>query len=521
MSIYFDKTDLDVADGETALGSDLNNLLNETDAGFEQVAQDVTDLSGKAITWGNEDPYVQVEPGKYSSKHFAQIAEDWAVGTPTDNTGAVTGDLSAKEHAENAATSAGLASDSEGAAAGSASAAAGSASAASDSEDAAGLSEIAAGLSADKAEEYAISPDLIDGTDRSAKYWAEQTQSASAITDLDGTTDEIDVDLTDPKSPVLSIAAGFDVGAGELTGVGGITVTPSASGRLIDYEIELDQTNSDNLIINSDLMLDSREMGSFTPLVYPNAGWDCWRSAGGSLTLNVSPGYTIISSMTENTGTAQDVGITQSNGLLEAAIGKEVTMSIKVEVGGSVPTYMKSGGSVVKLLDTVGTHSITFTMTAGSVSLVSELGISQSVGSHGFRFSEFRVKYGSAAGIYTTPDPQTESTKAKGYLLRLTNRTGATKLLGVVPRSTGDGSTSTYAFTIPAGTDMRTPISGDSSNLLLVNSSGANYVGTLVSVESNGGFITAYISMTEGIGTSPSITTLKLSTSGYLEFSGE
>jgi hypothetical protein len=63
MSIYFDKTDLNVNDGETALGSDLNNLLNETDAGFEQVAQDVTDLSGKAITWGNEDPYVQVEPG--------------------------------------------------------------------------------------------------------------------------------------------------------------------------------------------------------------------------------------------------------------------------------------------------------------------------------------------------------------------------------------------------------------------------------------------------------------------------
>jgi hypothetical protein len=110
MSTYFDKTGLSVSDGGDAVDSDINNFVDETDAAFDQVQQDMLAAIDSSEKWAETDPYVPVEPGKYSSKHYAQIGENWAVGTPTDNTGAPTGDQSSKKEAEDSAASAVLSS---------------------------------------------------------------------------------------------------------------------------------------------------------------------------------------------------------------------------------------------------------------------------------------------------------------------------------------------------------------------------------------------------------------------------
>lgn len=104
MGTYFDPTGLSVTDGENAKASDLNSVIIETDAAFQVAEQDIADLAGRGEEWAENDPYDPVTIGKYSAKHYAQLAEDWAIGTPTDNDGVSTGDESAKDSALAAAS---------------------------------------------------------------------------------------------------------------------------------------------------------------------------------------------------------------------------------------------------------------------------------------------------------------------------------------------------------------------------------------------------------------------------------
>jgi len=164
MGTYFDPTGLSVTDGETAKASDVNAFLTETDAAFDVAEQDIAALSGRGEAWAENDPYDPVTIGKYSAKHWATLAEDWAIGTPTDNDGVPTGDQSAKKEAEDAAAAA---------------------LAASTSETNAGNSETAAAGSAQDAEDWA---EAIKGTgdpgitNASAKVWAEEAEDSEVIT---------------------------------------------------------------------------------------------------------------------------------------------------------------------------------------------------------------------------------------------------------------------------------------------------------------------------------------------------
>lgn len=185
MSTYFNKQGLPVEDGDDALASDLNNLIDETDQAFEQVEQDISSISTKAYEYAETEPFINVDVGTYSAKHYSYLAEQWAAGTPVDNSGNPTGDESAMVHALNAANSASSASASELNAANSASSADSSAVAASGSASDAALSATASATSAseslaakDKAEDWASEAEdvVVESGKYSAYHWAKKAE---------------------------------------------------------------------------------------------------------------------------------------------------------------------------------------------------------------------------------------------------------------------------------------------------------------------------------------------------------
>ena len=202
MSTYFTTTGLKVSDGTDADAPDLNNFVDETDSAFTEVEQDILSVSNKAFQYAETAPFTQVELGTYSAKHYSKLAEEWAVGTPVDDTGTPTGDQSSKDEALDSAASAASA---DGFAA---------------NADAYAISALgsknAAAISEAKAEEWAISPALVESPDKySAKYSANLAAGSASLAAGSASTsaqDALDtgVDLGLTNADVL--LTGIDVG---------------------------------------------------------------------------------------------------------------------------------------------------------------------------------------------------------------------------------------------------------------------------------------------------------------------
>ena len=176
-----------------------------------------------------------------------------------------------------------------------------------------------------------------------------------------------------------------------------MTITPSASGRLTDYEIGVDQSSgsSENLIINSNLVQNVRDISAVTNVDYPLHGWDCWRPTQGRLNITVANDKVYMDSISELDGFARDVGLYHKNDMMVAANGKQVTIGITVDNVGAVPTYIRAGGLTPQLLDTVQDYEFTFTADGtGTVEIYSPLTASLVVSPQSFIFSKLRMKYG-------------------------------------------------------------------------------------------------------------------------------
>lgn len=108
MSRFYTKPSA-VIDGDVAYAADVNDVSNEADAGFtlavgeiDAMAATVSAYSDLAEQWANEAVNTEITSGNYSALHFSNIAEQWATGTPIDNDGLATGDLSAEAEADRA-----------------------------------------------------------------------------------------------------------------------------------------------------------------------------------------------------------------------------------------------------------------------------------------------------------------------------------------------------------------------------------------------------------------------------------
>lgn len=67
MSTYFDPTNLTVSDGDDADAININNLVNETDAAFEQVEQDILEVTIGTIFIAESITYTVGSGGDYST----------------------------------------------------------------------------------------------------------------------------------------------------------------------------------------------------------------------------------------------------------------------------------------------------------------------------------------------------------------------------------------------------------------------------------------------------------------------
>jgi hypothetical protein len=286
---YYNPNDKEVFDGDVASAADLNAINTAVDTAFQQVATDLDTVDSKADSavaqseaWAtdeqgtNPDP---LQPTKYSSFANAQEAKAWASGiggVDTEADGSTVIPYSAQEKAAEASASAGAASTSEGNALASENAASLSETNALASENAASLSETNALASENKANEWAEKAEdvEVETGQYSALHWAAKAAASSntipsfdapqagdeghlyavktvspheaqvstidiadvyttaddVVETLTGTTDEIDVDNSDPANPVISISSNFN--AGGLTNVTQTTsTTVSASNN--------------------------------------------------------------------------------------------------------------------------------------------------------------------------------------------------------------------------------------------------------------------------------------------------
>lgn len=90
-STYYDSSGKEVADGEIAYASDLNDINTAVDTAFQQVELDIDTVSTNqsyysdlAEKWAIEVEDTEVETGKYSALHWAAKAEDQALLADAD-----------------------------------------------------------------------------------------------------------------------------------------------------------------------------------------------------------------------------------------------------------------------------------------------------------------------------------------------------------------------------------------------------------------------------------------------------
>ena len=90
-STYYNSSGKEVADGEIAYASDLNDINTSVDTAFQQVELAIDTISTNqsyysdlAESWASEAEDVEVTTGKYSALHWAAKAEDDATQTAAD-----------------------------------------------------------------------------------------------------------------------------------------------------------------------------------------------------------------------------------------------------------------------------------------------------------------------------------------------------------------------------------------------------------------------------------------------------
>jgi len=90
-SVYYTNIGKEVVAGDVALASDLNSVNDDTDYGFAQVAEDITNIeylspyySALAQKWAENPENVEVVPGSYSALHWAAKADADAIQTAAD-----------------------------------------------------------------------------------------------------------------------------------------------------------------------------------------------------------------------------------------------------------------------------------------------------------------------------------------------------------------------------------------------------------------------------------------------------
>lgn len=177
MSIYYTSPPI-VIDGDIAYAKDVNDINQETDAGFAAVESDFISLSGivqawaeLAEKWAQNPEDVEVEPSQYSALHWSAKSDGFSQAASASAIAAFNSETAAALSAANAATSETNAATSE--------------TNASTSETNAGLSETAAALSEtnalaseNKAEEWAENPEDVEVEvgKYSALHWAAKSE---------------------------------------------------------------------------------------------------------------------------------------------------------------------------------------------------------------------------------------------------------------------------------------------------------------------------------------------------------